>query len=71
VLGRAPTMLILAAVDLLIFVLSPIVAIFGALLLLYFRKERDIFCYDFLVDAWMMWVALALWLLEWSHITIF
>jgi 4-hydroxybenzoate polyprenyltransferase len=71
VLGRAPTMLILAAVDLLIYVLSPIVSIIGAFLLLYFRKERDILCYDFLVDAWMMWVVLALWLFQWPYTNFF
>ena len=64
VLGRAPTMMMLSAIDLIIYTLSPVVAIFGAFLILYFRKERHSLSYDLLVDAWMMWVVLSLYLLE-------
>lgn len=59
--GRGRTLAILAAVDVLIFTfLSQIVAMVGAFLIIFFRKERPGLSYDLLVDGWMMWVAVLL-----------
>jgi len=59
--GRGRTLAILAAVDVLIFTfLSQIVAVVGAFLIIFFRKERPGLSYDMLVDGWMLWTAIAL-----------
>ena len=58
VLGRTRTLVILSAIDLIVYWLSPVVAMFGAIWILYFRKERPSLQYDLFVDAWMLWVLL-------------
>lgn len=59
--GRGRTLAILAAVDALMFTfLSQIVAVAGAFLIIFFRKERPGLSYDLLVDGWMLWVAILL-----------
>jgi hypothetical protein len=70
VLGRGATLAILAVVDVIIFTLSPIVAMVGAGLIWYFRKERCSLSYDLLVDGWMLW-AVVLLLLESAFVTLF
>jgi hypothetical protein len=61
-LGREPTLAILAGVDVIIFALSPIVATVGAGLIWYFRKERCRLSYDLLVDGWTLWAVALLFL---------
>jgi hypothetical protein len=69
-LGRGRTLALLAAVDVIIFTLSPIVVMVGAGLIIYFRKERCSLSYDLLVDGWMLWVVMLL-LLESALVTFF
>ena len=57
-LGRGCTLLILAAINGFVFLFSPVIAVFGVFLIIYFRKERHSLSYDLLVDGWMMWVYL-------------
>ena len=54
-LGPSRTMLVLIGFDALLFALSPLVAAVGLLLIVYFRKNRNVLAYDLLVDGWMMW----------------
>lgn len=70
VLGRQLTLAILAGVDVIIFTISPIVAMVGAGLIWYFRKERCSLSYDLLVDGWMLW-AVVLLLLESALVAFF
>jgi 4-hydroxybenzoate polyprenyltransferase len=65
VLGRYPTLAILAISDIILFMLSPIVAILGAFFIFYYRKDRHSLSYDLLVDAWALWVTGILILLQW------
>jgi len=60
--GRSRTLLALAAIDIAIFALSPTIAILGGLWLAYFAKDRPIWHYDILVDGWILWASIALYL---------
>lgn len=54
-LGPSRMMLVLIVFDALLFAISPVVAAVGLLLIVYFRKNRNVLAYDLLVDGWMMW----------------
>jgi 4-hydroxybenzoate polyprenyltransferase len=64
VLGGPKTLGILTGLDMAIAYLSPQIAIYGLFLIIYFRKDRHSLRYDLLVDGWLMWVYLALSILE-------
>lgn len=64
VLGGPKTLGILTGLDMAIAYLSPQIAIYGLFLIIYFRKERYSLSYDLFVDGWLMWVYLALLILE-------
>jgi len=64
--GRNGVLLLLIVLDIITIAMSPAIATYGAFLIWFFRKERDSLCYDYLVDAWMMWVYLGLQLLQWA-----
>lgn len=71
VFGRGPILVLLFVIDIIIYTLSPSISIYGAFLIIYFRKERSSLHYDLLIDAWMMWVLVLLYFLGYSHVTIF
>ena len=60
VLGKQRTLVILAGLDVLLCMLSPVVAVFGAIWIVYFRKERHSLSYDLLVDGWAIWALILL-----------
>lgn len=62
-LGRKRTIAILVALDGVLATLSPIIAMWGAVLIWYFGKERHSLSYDLLVDGWAIWVLAGLWLI--------
>jgi 4-hydroxybenzoate polyprenyltransferase len=65
VIGRRQTLILLAGVAGLIYLISPFLAIMGIFFVLYFRKERHSLSYDLLVDAWALWATGILLLLRW------
>lgn len=56
--GRGKVSLLLVLLDIVVFVISPVVAIYGAFLIWFFQKDRDNLSYDLLVDAWLLWIYL-------------
>ena len=50
--GASRTIWLLAALDGLLFLISPVTALVGAALLAYFRHQRQSLQYDLLVDGW-------------------
>lgn len=57
-LGREKTLIFLCLLDVAIAMFDFSIALFGGLLIFYFRKERPNLMYDLLVDGWMLWVFL-------------
>jgi 4-hydroxybenzoate polyprenyltransferase len=53
-LGSSRTIMMLACLDGLLFVLSPEIAIIGIVILWYFRKDRPSLQYDYIIDGWIL-----------------
>jgi len=66
-LGRTKTLAFLAMLSLVLYALSPIVAVIVFSLIWYFRKERDNLDYDLLVDGWMIWSLALIYLYEYQQ----
>ena len=65
-LGPSRTLALVGGFNLLLFAISPLVAAVGCLLIVYFRKNRNVLAYDLLVDGWMMWSCIAILLFKFS-----
>ncbi len=60
ILGSSRTLMVLAAINIPIAFLSPVIAILIALFILYFSKQRPNLEYDFFIDGWMIWIYMLL-----------
>jgi len=54
-LGSSRTLAVLAAIDVPIAFLSPVIAGMIGIFILYFSKQRPNLQYDLLIDGWMIW----------------
>ncbi|MCK9568716.1 hypothetical protein M0R72_07235 [Candidatus Pacearchaeota archaeon] len=56
ILGSSRTLMVLAAIDVPIAFLSPVIAAMIGIFILYFSKQRPNLQYDLLIDGWMIWI---------------
>ena len=59
-LGSSRTLAVLAAIDVPIAFLSPVIAGMIGIFILYFSKQRPNLQYDLLIDGWMIWIYMLL-----------
>lgn len=59
-LGPSRTLMVLAAIDIPIVFLSPVIAAMIGIFILYFSMQRPNLSYDLLIDGWMIWAYMLL-----------